>query len=122
MNKNYLIIFLSLLLIITSCKSSDKSNPEKNNNIIEMTIEPETGSFYGINPRHPIECMLVKIKGSSEIKQIRMNDIKNFKYEKGYEWKIEVKADTLKNPPADKSAIEYTLIKVTSKKKQKSAS
>ena len=82
-----------------------------------MTVEPETGSYYGINPRHPIECLLVKIGDNTEVQKIGINEIKNFKYEKGYNGTLEVKTDTLKNPPADKSSVEYSLIKILSKTK-----
>jgi len=66
----------------------------------------------------PQKCMLVKDKIVDDWTNFYGN-IEGFTYEEGYEYLLNVKIETIKNPPADVSNLIYTLIEVVEKNKTK---
>ncbi len=64
----------------------------------------------------PQKCMLVKEKIVDDWTNFYGN-IEGFEYEEGYEYLLNVKVETIKNPPADGSSFKYILVEVFEKKK-----
>ena len=64
----------------------------------------------------PQKCMLIK-ENLQDDWQYFYDNIQGFNFEKGYNYQLKVKIETVKNPPADASSIKYTLIEVLAKEK-----
>lgn len=64
----------------------------------------------------PQKCMLIKEKPTDKWRNF-YGSIKGFNYEEGFLYKIKVKIETIKNPPADASNLKYTLIEILLKEK-----
>lgn len=64
----------------------------------------------------PQKCMLVKDKIVDDWTNF-YGSIEGFDYEEGYDYLLNVKIETIKNPPADGSSLKYTLIEVFEKNK-----
>ena len=64
----------------------------------------------------PQKCMLIKEKIVDDWTYFYGN-IEGFEYEEGYEYLLNVKVETIKNPPADASNLKYTLVEVFEKNK-----
>jgi heat shock protein HslJ len=62
----------------------------------------------------PQKCLLVKENPEDEY-SLFYDQIEGFDYEEGYEYELRVSEETLQDPPADASAIRWTLIEVVSK-------
>lgn len=104
-------LFLSLMasvFLLGSCASTQ--NTER------MVIASQQGDCVGIAP---MKCLLVKTDGQPDWEFFYSN-IEGFDYEPGYEYVLEVKKETRKNPAADQSAIRYTLVKEISKTRKTS--
>lgn len=125
------LIILSLFLF-ASCKSENKeSNAVKEiqletpiNNDIHTTDELEDiVTLYVASTKAdcvgvaPMKCLQVKDSEDGEW-QFMYTNIEGFHYEEGYEYKIEVRRETVANPPADGSSIRYILVKEISKEKK----
>lgn len=61
---------------------------------------------------------MVAIDEAKDTLYFYLGEIHDFKYEKGFEYKIEVKKTIIDNPPADASNVSYSLVKVISKSKK----
>lgn len=113
MKKLTLFIFLSFLSsILFSCNMSK----EAANNMVMMTIASKKVDCTGVGK---MKCLLIK-KGDQKDWTFHYFGIKNFNYEEGYEYLIQVRKDSIKNPPADAPSIQYTLVKEISKVKKQS--
>ncbi len=64
-----------------------------------------------------LEGMPVREEGWESWSVMPFNVIKEFEYERGYEYELMVEKTTLANPPQDASNVEYTLIEIISKQK-----
>ncbi len=62
----------------------------------------------------PQKCLLVKENPDDEY-TLFYEQIEGFEYEEGYEYELRVREETVEDPPADVSAIKWTLIEVVSK-------
>ena len=108
--KIFSVVFLSVILF--SCKTSeDITNSKK----ITIIIEPEYSTMTQWYSPEPVKCLAFKEEGNNEVYKIMPNSIEGFEYKPGYTWKLKVKKETLKNPPADASNIRYKLVNVISK-------
>ncbi len=83
----------------------------------------ETRTFY-VN-HHKAECgaaalvMCLQTKVNLDDNWLNFFDvIQGFDYEWGYTYKIEVKVETVENPPADASSLKYTLLSVLEKQQE----
>jgi heat shock protein HslJ len=64
----------------------------------------------------PQECMLVKGDPDGDWTYF-YDQIQGFDYEPGYEYELVVREDKIKNPPADASSLQWTLIEVVGKER-----
>ena len=113
---NLLLCFLTITFL-SSCSKDDDGDVQK---IVEMTIYPETGFGGYLFSTDVYGEFLLFSESDNPEKRILTNGRNfsdNFNYEKGYEYRLEVKKTFLKNPPQDGSSIEYEYIKTISKKK-----
>lgn len=120
--KKLLFITFSVMLLMTSCGGS-KSKQEIVNedetsesvevvsNLLTLTIASEQADCTGVGPQ---KCFLIKKEGEADW-SFWYSGIKDFNYESGYEYVIEVKVETVANPAADTSSIVYTFVKEISK-------
>lgn len=68
----------------------------------------------------PMQCLLVRENVKADW-TVFYDPIQGFKYEEGTEYKIQVRIEKVKNPPADAANRRYVLEKVLSKKRVKKA-
>lgn len=108
MNKSIYLIFGCIALIITACSSTK--------NTVRYTIASKTVNCIGEGPQ---KCLLVK-KGNVNSWEYFYSQIEGFNYEEGFEYILEVKENKRDNPPADRSSIQYVLVKEISKTKKDS--
>lgn len=101
----YRLVFM--LLTFTFCLGSCTS-PK---NVEQWTIASEMGDCVGVAP---MKCLLIK-KGVEQNWEYFYTQIRDFEYEPGYEYEIEVKKETVESPVSDQSSINYTLVKIISK-------
>ncbi|KAG4080266.1 hypothetical protein HA402_010758 [Bradysia odoriphaga] len=76
-------------------------------------VGPEWFDCYGPFLR---KCLQVKEDPAESYRNF-YDDIDGFDFESGYEYVLKVNAEAIENPPADGSAIKYTLLKEVSKSK-----
>jgi len=98
------LIFI-LLLSLTSAKSCDETK--------HIYVADHLVDCDGAGPQ---KCMLIKEKIVDDWTNF-YDQIEGFDYEEGYEYLLNVKIKTIKNPPADGSSLKYTLVEVFEKKK-----
>ncbi|MCB8984580.1 MAG: META domain-containing protein [Ardenticatenaceae bacterium] len=78
--------------------------------IITLYVGPELVDCTGVAPQ---QCMQVKEDPNAEY-TLFYGQIEGFTFEPGYEYELQVRAESVENPPADGSSIKYTLIDVVS--------
>lgn len=96
-----------MLLTFTFCLGSC-SSPK---NVEKWTIASEMGDCVGVAP---MKCLLIK-KGADASWEYFYTPIREFEYEPGYEYEVEVRKETVESPVSDQSSIKYTLVKIISK-------
>lgn len=102
MRKSFFLL-VGVLLFLVSCTTNQET--------VKYTIASKTTDCVGEGMQ---KCILVK-KGESVDWEFFYSPIKNFDYEEGYEYVIEVKENKVENPPMGASSIEYVLVKEISK-------
>ena len=98
------LIFI-LLFSLTTVKSCDETK--------HIYVADHLVDCTGVDSQ---KCMLIKEKMVDEWTNF-YDQIEGFEYEEGFEYLLNVKIKTIKNPPADGSGLKYTLIEVFEKKK-----
>jgi hypothetical protein len=101
-------ILLLLIVLFSSCDKNDLK-PD----LITMQVADHYQDCTGVGP---MKCLLVKIDGAPNW-TYHYTGIKGFTYEEGFEYKLVVKREKIKNPPADGSSIRYSLVNVIEKSK-----
>lgn len=129
MNKVVLVLAMSLI-IFTSCKEG--KTEESINLETEHTEIPQIGNVDEVDDikvlyvasklddcagMAPKKCMMVKEEEDAPW-EIIYQEIEGFKYEEGYEYKIEVKRIEIPNAPADAPLFRYVLVSEISKVKK----
>ena len=128
--KKVLFIALSVVLFMVSCGGSTKQQQETNTetskvntesqevavNQIKLTVASEQVDCTGVGRQ---KCFLTKKDGDADW-SFWYSGIREFNYEPGFEYVIEVKVDTVATPPADASSIIYTLVQEISKTQKQS--
>lgn len=92
--------------IFYSCKSEGS----------KLIVASQQADCVGVGPQ---KCYLVKESADKDW-EFLYQDIGGFRFEPGYEYKLEVRKERIENPPADGSSIKYTLIKEISKERKDS--
>lgn len=110
MTYKYLIILFTLLF--TSCNKED---------FMIETITIASEKAIGIDPSglSKREYFLIKQKASAKWEYLSQN-IQGFEYERGYEYTLKVKVQTIKKPKEDQYSESYILLEVLSKEKKQS--
>ncbi len=106
-------VILSVLLF--SCLKEEGDREE----IIEMTIYPETG--YGGSLMSDVWTQPLLFSDSDDNRKQILTDIItenfDFNYERGYKYIFKVKKIRMQDPPQDVSSIKYVFIELLSKEK-----
>lgn len=115
------LVFFSALVVfclfLTSCLDDENEDKEE---IIEMTIYPETGYGAGVMNSYLLTQPLMFSEGNDSRKQMLVDIITegfDFDYERGYKFTLKVKKVWMHEPPQDVSSIKYVFIKLLSKEK-----
>lgn len=101
---------LLLTLIATmffACKSGDTER---------ITVASELADCVGAGP---MKCLLIKHSGSDSW-EFWYFGIEGFDYEPGFEYKLEVRRETVDNPPMGASSIRLVLVRELSRTKKTS--
>ncbi|MEG1616603.1 MAG: DUF4377 domain-containing protein [Bacteroidales bacterium] len=114
MKRVFSALLVSATILSTGCSVlKDKNKGEEI--LVEISAKP--GTCHTWYREEPIECMQMREVGKeNEYASVPLSTISGFEYVPGYDWKLKVKKEIIKNPPADASNISYTLVKVISKK------
>lgn len=78
--------------------------------VITLYVGPELVDCVGVAPQ---TCMQVKEDPNAEY-TLFYGQIEGFTFEPGYEYELQVRVETVDNPPADGSSLKYTLVNVVS--------
>lgn len=76
-----------------------------------LYVNSQTKECSGVGP---MTCLQVRTTEDQDW-QLFYQKIEGFDYEPGYQYQLQVKKETVENPPADSSSIKYTLVKIISK-------
>jgi heat shock protein HslJ len=108
MNRRYFIGALLLIsaTVLAGCIGGAGATTEKT-----VFVGPCLVDCVGVAPQ---KCMLVKESPDSEY-TLFYDQIEGFTYEEGYEYELVVEEEKVENPPADASAIKWTLVEQVSK-------
>ncbi|HZL10628.1 MAG TPA: DUF4377 domain-containing protein [Prolixibacteraceae bacterium] len=119
MKKIYLVAgFLVLILFFSGCLKEESGDKEK---IVEMTVYPETGySGYFMSDNVWGEFLVISDSNDKNKRLLTFSiteGFSDFNYEKGYEYKLQVKKIWMKEPPQDVSSIKYVYLETLSREK-----
>lgn len=103
---NKIILFLTLILVLSACENNTESTIEKT-----LFVASKKVDCIGIAPQ---KCLLIR-ENDTQNWQYFYDAIAGFEYEEGFEYKIIVSESEIENPPQDASSIKTTLIKLISK-------
>lgn len=107
--KKIISLLFVVVCVITSCNTSKNQNET-------IVVASQQADCVGVGPQ---KCFLIK-EGDSKDWTFWYSGIEGFNYEPGYEYVIEIRKDTVANPPMDASTIKYTFLKEVSKTKKES--
>lgn len=96
---------------ITACTAPEEAAetaPEAE--IVTLYVGPEKVDCVGVAPQ---QCLQVRYSSEDEY-ELFYSNINGFSYEPGYDYELIVQKTPVENPPADASAIEWTLVDVVS--------
>jgi heat shock protein HslJ len=88
----------------------EEESTEAAGRVITAWVGPELADCVGVAPQ---KCMQVKTNPDGEY-TLFYDQIDGFDYQEGYEYEIQVLVEPVANPPADGSALKYTLVEVVS--------
>ncbi len=107
MRKNWFILVCMAFLYV-SCTNTTKTE--------KLVIASEQIDCVGVGLQ---KCLLIKNEGDKDW-QYWYSGIEGFNYERGYEYVIEVRKETIDSPAADQSSLKYIFVKEISKKRKAS--
>lgn len=109
-----ILLLICFSVVLFSCNNEKK---EQKDNTLTLTIASKQVNCTGVMPQ---QCYLIKLDGQQGWSYF-YDSIEGFSYTPGYEYTLEVKVDSIANPPADRSSLKYTLVKEISKVQKESA-
>lgn len=123
--KTLLTIFTPLLLaltLLTACTTTPGAELPDDNLPVNPAPQPEPDAltmFVGAETREctgvaPQTCLLVRFSPDEDW-TLFYDQIVGFTYEPGYEYELLVTKVEIENPPADASALQYTLVEIVQK-------
>ncbi len=89
----------------------EEDSAEASGRIVTAWIGPELVDCVGVAPQ---KCMQVKTNPDDDY-GLFYDQIEGFEFEEGYEYELRVLVEPVQNPPADASALTYTLVELVSK-------
>jgi hypothetical protein len=106
----------SLLLTLTSCQSlltpTTRELTLRTDAMKTNCVDGQSGAVLGR------DCFKVyTLPGNSIYSTFSITTVKGFTYQEGYESTILVSVAEVKNPPADASSLDYTLIRMIDQKR-----
>ena len=101
-------ISAAMLAVADAPAGADSPTGEKT---IRMTVAPEQVDCTGVAP---MRCLNVKTGAAGHWSPL-YGSIDGFTYERGYTWQLDVREVPVSGPEADRSSVEYHLVKVISK-------
>lgn len=104
--KVMMVLPLLFSLVLAACGPLGGGLEEKT-----LYVAPYLVDCVGVAPQ---QCMLVKEKPGDEW-SMYYDRIEGFDYEEGYEYELRIAEERVEDPPADASAIRWTLVEVVSK-------
>ncbi|MTG98593.1 MULTISPECIES: DUF4377 domain-containing protein [Myroides] len=132
MNKVIVGVIATASVFFASCKTEHKNEAKVAEDLIEETlvqeelttdeledivtlfIASEKADCAGVAE---MKCLLVR-ETEDMPWELMYDPIEGFTYEPGYEYSLEIKRETVANPPADGSSIRYILVREISKIKK----
>jgi heat shock protein HslJ len=90
--------------------TAEEESSETAGRVITAWVGPELVDCVGVAPQ---QCMQVKTNPDGEY-TLFYDQIDGFDFQEGYEYEIQVLVEPVPNPPADASALKYTLVEVVS--------
>lgn len=88
----------------------DEESTEAGGRIVTAWIGPELVDCVGVAPQ---QCMQVKTNPDDEY-SLFYDQIEGFEFQEGFEYELQVLVEPVQNPPADGSALKFTLVEVVS--------
>lgn len=114
-------IILSFFLLVASCQPQKDKKPTTtskdevlHSEVIVIKVASQQVDCEGAHSSQ--KCLQIK-EVLAKKWEITYDGIVGFTFEPGFVYKLQVKKEQLKNPPADASAIRYTLLEVIEKEK-----
>ena len=112
MNKNNTIILILLtVLLLSACTTQTPERSAIDNGQETLYVAPFWALCEGVAPSI---CLQVRESTDGQWTNF-FGEINGFDYEPGYSYKLLVKKETVKNPPADGSSIRWMLVDEQSK-------
>ncbi|MDR1645087.1 MAG: DUF4377 domain-containing protein [Tannerellaceae bacterium] len=113
--KNLLTASISFFTLLMMVGCEDSENKDWTEEVL-ITVASEFVDYHPIEGNGTTSNGLhIKEDNISYWIKIPLNDIEDFNYEVGYEYRLRVLKTHLVNPPADGSAFKYKLIEIMSK-------
>lgn len=114
-------IILSIFVLVASCQPEKNRKPSTTSKedilkseVIVIKVASQQVDCEGAHG--PQKCLQIK-EVLAKKWDMQYDGIVGFTYEPGYVYKLQVKKEQLKNPPADASSVRYTLLEVIKKEK-----
>jgi hypothetical protein len=115
------LIVIALVLILAACNApaaptpadpttAPTEAPTAATNPLTLYVGPRLVECQGMGPQM---CMLVKTQADAQY-SLYYDAIEGFTYTEGNEYQLEVRHETIENPPADGSSQKYVLVNVIS--------
>ena len=85
--------------------------PEAAPDILTLEVDSERVPCVGVGP---MECLRVRTPGEEEWR-LFYDTIRDFEFEPGFRYLLEVERTRRPNPPADASSFQYRLVEIVSR-------
>jgi heat shock protein HslJ len=88
----------------------EQESTQAGGRVVTAWVGPELVDCVGVAPQ---QCMQVKTSPDEEY-SLFYDQIEGFEFQEGYEYELQVLVEPVPNPPADGSALKYTLVEIVS--------
>ena len=102
------LMALSVLLTACTPTGGEVESGAMEGETKTLFVGPELVECTGVAPQ---QCLQVREDPNADY-ELFYNSIEGFTFEPGYEYELLVRVDTVANPPADGSSLQYTLVEV----------
>lgn len=120
MKSKIIFLFLSTATLLTSCLGDDEPKDRTVRETVTVLSETQvTFPFMDAERHSPIENLVIMDRRGSK-SYVGLAEIKNFDWERGYAYTLEVSKTIIANPPMDGSNVSYSLHKVVDRRRDPS--